>query len=92
MKWFDKQAADFEISRFGAMTLMMTLQSCLGSIAAMYSLVTNSFIALAIVAIVTMTSNAAFISQVSAKWCLRLFYLSIFVNCLVLVYTFFIQY
>lgn len=92
MKWFDKQAADFEISRFGAMTLMITLQSCLGSIAAMYTLATNSFIALGIVAFVTMASNAAFISQVSAKWCLRFFYLSIFVNCLVLVYTFIIQY
>jgi hypothetical protein len=89
MKWFDKQLIDFENARFGAMTLMITLQSCLGSIAAMFSLMTNNFVSLGIIVFVTMTSNAAFIAQLNAKWCLRFFYLSIIVNCIIILYTLF---
>ncbi|PHR46940.1 MAG: hypothetical protein COA32_08420 [Fluviicola sp.] len=90
MKWFDKQAADFEISRFGAMTLMITFQSCLGSVAAMYALENGNTFILATVAVVTMASNAMFIAQAEAKHCLFTFYLSVIVNLIILIILYFL--
>lgn len=90
VNWFQKQAAAFDRSRFGAMAAMMTAQSCFGSVAAMYSLKTESYILLAICANVTMASNGAFIAQVSAKWCLALFYLSVIANLAILIINFWI--
>lgn len=87
--WFQRQAANFEKSRFGAMTAMLTAQSCLGSVAAMYSLKTGSYVLLAICANVTMGSNGAFIAQVSAKWCLGMFYLSVVANLVIIALNFF---
>lgn len=78
--WYKRQAIQFEESRFGAMTFMMTFQSCLGSIAAMSSLYQQNYVLLSIVAVVTLASNAAFIAQASAKWCLNLFYTSVIAN------------
>lgn len=80
----EKQLAYFEENRFGAMTFMMTFQSCFGSIAAMFAIRMDSTIALAITAMVTMASNAMFIAQSPAKWCVGTFYLSIVVNAIVL--------
>ncbi|CAG5080482.1 hypothetical protein CRYO30217_01335 [Parvicella tangerina] len=74
----------FERNRFGAMTLMMTFQSCLGSIAAMYTFMTNNMVQLAIIATITMASNAAFIAQAPAKWCLYTFLLSVLTNFLLI--------
>jgi hypothetical protein len=78
---FEKHALWFEESRFALMTLMITLQSCIGSIACMYILQNNSndFV-LVSCAMVTMASNAMFISQAPAKFCIAFFYLSILVN------------
>lgn len=89
MNWFQKQVANFEKSRFGAMTAMLTAQSCLGSVAAMCSLKTGSYVLLAICANVTMGSNGAFIAQSSGKWCLGLFYLSVITNLVILAINFF---
>lgn len=83
--FFDRQLARFEEFRFGAMTFMLTFQSCYGSIAAMYALKIDSTLALAISAMVTMASNAMFIAQGTAKWCLGIFYLSIITNTLILI-------
>jgi hypothetical protein len=68
------------------MTVFLTAQSCWGSIAAMLSLQVNNYVALGICAAVTMASNAAFISQSPAKWCLSLLYLSGIANLLIILY------
>ncbi|TSJ41932.1 hypothetical protein [Fluviicola chungangensis] len=91
LNWFQKQIASFERSRFGAMAALLTAQSCFGSVAAMYSLKTQSYVLLAICANITMASNGAFIAQVSAKWCLILFYLSVILNLGILIINFFIR-
>ena len=87
--WFDKQAQSFEVNRFGAMALMMTAQSCWGSIAAMYALQADNIALLAICAAVTMAANAAFIAQSPAKWCLVIFYTSVVANLIILLLTIF---
>ena len=87
--WFDKQAQSFEVNRFGAMALMMTAQSCWGSIAAMYALQADNIALLAICAAVTMASNSAFIAQSPAKWCLGIFYTSVIANLVILLLTIF---
>lgn len=88
--WYQKQLANYEANRYGAMTLMITLQSCWGSIAAMYSLVNENFISLGIVAVMTLASNAAFIAQSPAKWCLNTFYTSLIISTIVLIINLFI--
>ena len=88
--WYQKQLANYEANRYGAMTLMITLQSCWGSIAAMYSLVNENFISLGIVAVMTLASNAAFIAQSPAKWCLNTFYASLIISTIVLIINLFI--
>lgn len=87
--WFDKQAQSFEVNRFGAMTLMMTAQSCWGSVAAMYALKADNIVLLAVCAAVTMASNSAFIAQSPAKWCLGIFYTSVIANLVILLLTIF---
>ena len=84
--WFDRQADQFERGRFGWMTVYLTAQSCWGSIAAMLSLRADDYISLGICASVTMASNAAFIAQGPAKWCLGLLYLSAVTNLLLIMY------
>jgi len=90
LNWFEKQSELFEESRFGAMALMMTAQSCLGSIAAMYTLINNNVFLLSICATVTMISNTAFIAQSPPKWCLAIFYISVVANSLILLLSMFI--
>jgi len=79
-KWFELQSQKFKASRFGSMTLMMTLQSCVGSVAAMIALKYQNYGALMLITAFTMASNSAFIAQVSAKWRLGLFYSSLIVS------------
>ena len=80
--WFSLQAERFETSRFGAMTIMMTAQSCLGSVAAMLALKHNNYGFLMLVTAFTMASNSAFIAQSPAKWCVGLFYGSVAISVL----------
>jgi hypothetical protein len=87
--WLEQQAKQFEAGRFGWMTIMMTAQSCWGSIAAMYALKFDHIVLLIITAIVTMASNAAFIAQSPAKWCLGIFYTSVIANLIVFLIAFF---
>lgn len=86
--WFDKQADKFEESRFAAMTIMLTAQSCWGSVAALWSLKNDNLFLLALGAMLTMASNAAFIAQGPAKWCLGIFYASVITNLIILVVNF----
>lgn len=83
--WFEVQSQKFEEKRFFQMTLLITAQSCWGSIAAMLSLQHENYILLSIVAALTMASNSAFIAQSPAKWCLGIFYTSVIANLLVIV-------
>ncbi len=74
MEWFDT-------NRFGLMTVFITVQSCLGGIAAMYILQGGaSNFMLSICSMVTMGANAMMIAQASAKACLLATYGSILVN------------
>jgi len=74
---FKQQALQFEESRFAAMAILIIFQSCMGSIAAMYSLMNHDYVSLSISVIVTMASNAAFIALSPAKWCLGIVYTSV---------------
>ncbi|MBX3165099.1 MAG: hypothetical protein KF900_11525 [Bacteroidetes bacterium] len=79
--WFNRQAEKFEASRFFWMSIYLTVQSCLGSVACMYILKNNaSDIMLVSCAAVTMGANAVFISQGPGKWCLLSFYISVLLN------------
>lgn len=86
ISWFDRQAANYEKSRFGAMSAMLTIQSCVGSIAALYILKVGQPIMLAICIALTMGANTAFISQLPAKWCIGLFMASVGINSLFIIY------
>jgi hypothetical protein len=85
--WFDRQVARFEEARFAFMTLLLTAQSCLGSVAAMYSLEKHNYLMLSVGAAVTMGSNAVFIAQAPARWCLGIFYISVATNLLLIILT-----
>jgi len=87
MKWFNKQAAVFEKGRFGMMAILITLQSCVGSIACMYILQNGaSEVWLAVCAAITMGCNAIMIAQASARLCLAAVYASVLVNTLLVVF------
>lgn len=83
--WFEKQASWFQVSRFGAMTLMMTFLTCYGSIAAMYSIMNKFYVGMALAAFVTLLSNIAFIAQISSKLCLMFFYIGLVINTLLII-------
>jgi hypothetical protein len=85
MNWFNKQAVLFEQGRLGLMAILITLQSCVGSIACMYVLQNDaSEVWLALCAAITMGANAVLIAQASAKTCLVTMYLSLIVNTLLI--------
>lgn len=87
MNWFNKQAELFEKGRFALMTILITLQSCVGSIACMYILRNDaSEVWLAACAAITMACNAVMIAQASAKTCLATLYISIFANTLLIIF------
>ena len=79
-----RYVVSFEEDRFAAMTILITFQSCLGSVAAYYALVDDAFVGLYVAAVVTMAANSAFIAQAPAKWCLAIFYTSVIANALVI--------
>ncbi|MCA1762164.1 MAG: hypothetical protein ABR574_04435 [Cryomorphaceae bacterium] len=78
--WLERITNIFEGNRFGAMTVMLTFQSCLGSVAAYYATMNNAELAVILAASVTMSSNAAFIAQSPAAWCVRIFIISLIAN------------
>lgn len=80
INWILNHAAQFEEDRFAAMTIMLTFQSCLGSLAAYYALQSDAVFSLYLCAMVTMAANAAFLAQASAKYCLAIFYASVLTN------------
>mgnify|MGYP006081223439 FL=1 len=82
---YQEQLILFEQYRFGAMSVMIVFQSCLGSIAAMCSLKPQNLILLSICSILTMATNSALITQSPAKWCLGIFYVGVLANILIIV-------
>ncbi len=85
MNWIAKQEEAFDKYRFGAMTLMITLQSCVGGVAAYLSIIHDLWSLVGISAFLSMGSNALFIAQSKAKLCLVGFYLSMIVNTLFII-------
>ncbi|MES2763278.1 MAG: hypothetical protein V4677_13785 [Bacteroidota bacterium] len=86
-KWFEKQADSFEYARFGMMAIYMIVQSCIAAIAAMYILKNDAHILLlSVTAALAMASNSVFIAQGSAKLCLAVFYLSVVINVLFILF------
>ncbi len=85
-----RQIALFEQYRFGLLPIMLTAQSCIGSIAAMY-IVKNGMnvVELSTVAMLTMAANAVIIAQASPKLCLIAFYLVNTVNAAFIIYNLF---
>lgn len=83
--WFERQSQQFESSRFAAMTFFITLQSCVGSIAAAMSLEKNYVVPLMLCAAITMGANAVCIAQGPAKWCVASLYLSTATNTLIII-------
>lgn len=84
LTWLDKQAVNFEKSRFGAMSAMMIIQSCLASIAAGLVLSLETVVPLVITTLTAMGSNAIFIAQGPAKWCIIGFIVSIIANLIII--------
>lgn len=78
--WFDRQVHQFEQFRYGAMTILMTAQSCFGGIAAFLALRSEGYAAVAISAAATMAVNAFFLTISPARISLIVFYLSVIVN------------
>lgn len=87
-RWLHKQEVAFDETRYGHMVLFLTFQSCLGSIASMYNLQNvDSMFLLIVSASITMWSNSMFIVQAKAKWSLLVFYASIVLNTIILVFS-----
>jgi hypothetical protein len=80
-EFFSRQAQTFESNRFVMMTLFMTIQSCLGSIATFYLLQNaQADVWFILTAAITMACNAVLIAQGSAKLCLAILYASLIFN------------
>jgi hypothetical protein len=87
--WVEKHVDAFEEARFGWMSMLITIQSCLGAIACMYVLQNGADnFQLVLCAMITMTCNAINIAQAPAKWCLGSFYLSVVVNAILVILNF----
>lgn len=84
MDWIAKQEENFDRNRFGAMTMLITLQSCVAALATATSIAVDNWLFVSIVAVVAMASNALFIAQTNAKSCLYTFYASMIVSTIVL--------
>lgn len=84
-KFFKSQVVFFEKNRFGMMAMYIIVQSCIGSIACMYVMQNDTgFMLLGICVAVTMAANSFFIAQTSAKSCIVMTYVSIFINVLLI--------
>lgn len=84
--WFENQINYVESNKFGAMALILTAQSCWGSMAAMCTLFTQNYVLLGVSATVTMATNASFIGQSPTKVSLIITYISVITNLLILIF------
>ncbi|WP_317900059.1 hypothetical protein [Aurantibacillus circumpalustris] len=87
LNWFDKQAINFENARFGWMAILITAQSCLGSVACGFILKNNAnIIFLCTCAAITMGCNALLIALAPPKVSLISVYLSVILNALFILF------
>ena len=82
--WLDRQAANFEESRFGVMAVMLAVNTCWGSIAAGLSYGNETIINLAICSAFSMLNNTVLIAQGPAKWCVGIFSAATIVNTIII--------
>jgi hypothetical protein len=80
LNWYERQVANFEESRFGAMAIMLGFQTAWGSIAAGLSYGNETIYALAVCSTFTMLNNTIIIAQGPAKWCVGAFSLATIAN------------
>lgn len=85
MTLYNKYFTDFKDNYIMNMALTIILQSCLGSIAAMFILMNSTadnflFIQLSLCVIVAMAYNAAIMAQLSKKLIFNLLIISLVVN------------
>lgn len=85
MEWFVKQEEAFDKYRFGAMTLMITIQSCIGGVAAYMAILHDLWSLVGIAAFLSMGSNAMFIAQAKANICIIGFYASVIINTIFII-------
>ncbi len=91
MKIYNKYLSDFKSMYLANMTLGLILQSCVGSIAAMFILTNNdfhlsSYLQLTLCVIVSMAYNASALAQLSYKVTFNLLLLSLSVNILLIIF------
>lgn len=82
--WFGKLVKAYEENFFGVMPMMMVGQSCLGSIAALYSLHINNTPVLILGTALTMAVNVAFIAQLKPNWAVKILSASVVINTLLI--------
>lgn len=85
MEWFIKQEEAFDKYRFGAMTMMITIQSCIGGVAAYLAIIHDLWSLVGIAAFLAMGSNAMFIAQQKASICIIGFYASVVINTIFII-------
>jgi hypothetical protein len=77
--------AYFDQNRFGLMAILITLQSCLGGVAAMYVMESGAGdLPLILCAMITMGANAMFIAQAGARACLIACYTALAIDTLLI--------
>lgn len=85
--WLDRQVGHFEETPFAAMALIITAQSCWGSIAAAMAVSSThvfSNVLLMFCAVSTIVTNAVCISQSPARWCIITTLISVSINALII--------
>lgn len=84
--WFENQIEFYTENPFGAMAMLITLQSCVGSVAAALSLEKDHLEPLVLCAVITMMANAVCIAQAPARLCIWSLYISVIVNFLIILF------
>lgn len=86
----ERQIPMFEKNRFGVMALMLTAQSCIGGVAAMFIMQNGmNVVELCIISMLTMGANAVMIAQANAKTCLAAFYFTTIISTIFIVWNLF---
>lgn len=85
MNYYNHLLSDFKRNYMLYIPLSIILQSCIGSIAAMYVLMSSTsgnfpFFQLSLCVVLCMLYNAAVLAQLNCKWVFNILLLSIFVN------------
>ena len=90
MNIYKKYLDDYKSQYMAYIPLSIILQSCIGSVAAMYILMNNdfqlhSYIQLTLCVIVTMLFNAAVLAQLKYKWSFNILLLSLITNSFLII-------